>query len=252
MIQTSMLSTSLSPTTCTARAGKHVLCEKPLAVTAYECDEMIAACRQANVLLMEAVMYRFHPRMVYLKQLLNSAELGDIRLFHTAFSFLFKATENYRAYPEFGGGALLDIGSYCVNAARWLVGSEPQDVQGFSYSQNGIDIATSAVLRFESNILAHIQCSFAAAEHQVIEVVGTKGAVTAPYAFTTWREDQTVLMIQRGSAFEQREFAPADAYLLMVTHFTDCTLKRTSLLYPPTDGRATLEVLDRLRLAEHI
>jgi xylose dehydrogenase (NAD/NADP) len=232
-----------------AQAGKHVLCEKPLALTASECDEMITACWQANVLLMEAVMYRFHPRMAYLKQLLNSGELGDIRLLHFAFSFPFKATENYRAYPEFGGGALLDIGSYCVNAARWLVGSEPQDVQGFSYSQNCIDIATSAVLRFEQDVLAHIQCSFAAAEHQVIEVVGTKGAVTAPHAFTAWREDQTVLIIQRGSAFEQREFAPADPYLLMVEHFTDCTLKRTSLLYSPTDGRATLGVLDRLRLS---
>lgn len=235
-----------------ARAGKHVLCEKPLAMNATECDEMIVACRQANVLLMEAVMYRFHPRMVYLKQMIETGESGDIRFLHAAFSFPFNATENYRAFPEFGGGALLDVGSYCVNAARWLIGSEPQDVQGFSYSQNNMDIATNAVLRFEQNILAHIQCSFAAAEHQVIEVVGSKGAVTAPHAFTAWREDKTVLMIQRGSVFEQRGFAPADPYLLMAEHFTGCILGQAELLYPPTDGRATLEVLDRLRFTERI
>ena len=108
-----------------AEAGKHVLCEKPLAINASECDEMIATCQRANVLLMEAVMYRFHPRMVQLKRMLTTRELGDIRLLHTAFSFPFDfdRPHNFRAHPEFGGGALLDVGSYCVNAARWLVGA---------------------------------------------------------------------------------------------------------------------------------
>ena len=87
-----------------AQAGKHVLCEKPLAMSAAECEGMLAACRQANVLLMEAVMYRFHPRMLYLKQMLAAGELGDIRFLHAAFSFSFDAPGNYRAYPQFGGG----------------------------------------------------------------------------------------------------------------------------------------------------
>lgn len=104
-----------------AAAGKHVLCEKPLAMNAAECDEMIVACKQANVLLMEAVMYRFHPRMLNLKQMLEARDVGDVRFLHAAFSFNFNAPENYRAFRKFGGGALLDIGSYCVNAARWLV-----------------------------------------------------------------------------------------------------------------------------------
>ena len=235
-----------------AEAGKHVLCEKPLAMYAAECNEMIAACQQANILLMEAVMYRFHPRMLHLKQMLVAREPGDIRFLHAAFSFNFNAPGNYRAYRQFGGGALLDIGSYCVNAARWLIGSEPDSSHAvISYSHESIDLNTSAVLRFGEDVSAHIQCSFVAAEHQTIEVVGTTGAVTAPLAFTAWRDDTTMLLIQRGAVFERKEFAPADPYQLMVEHFTSCVMEKTPLLYPPEDGWATLRVLDMLRGSEH-
>ncbi|HEY6286352.1 MAG TPA: Gfo/Idh/MocA family oxidoreductase, partial [Ktedonobacteraceae bacterium] len=179
-----------------AVAKKHVLCEKPLSMYAAECNEMITACQQANVLLMEAVMYRFHPRMIYLKQMLVARELGDLRFLHAAFSFNFNAPGNYRAIKQFGGGALLDVGSYCVNAARWLIGYEPASSQvATSYNQQSIDVNTSAILRFSEDVFAHIQSSFVAAEHQVIEVVGTTGAATAPLAFTAWRDDTTILLI---------------------------------------------------------
>jgi predicted dehydrogenase len=231
-----------------ALAGKHVLCEKPLAMSAAESDDMINACRQANVLFMEAVMYRFHPRMLCLKQMLEAGELGDIRFLHAAFSFPFGAPGNYRAHAQFGGGALLDVGSYCVNAARWLIGTEPDTVKAVvSYSQETTDLSTSAILSFGEDVSAHIQCSFTAAEHQAIEVVCTAGAVTVPLAFTAWREDRTMLMIQRGTLFEQREFVPADPYQLMVKYFTECVREEKPLLYPPEDGRATLRVLDMLR-----
>jgi len=231
-----------------AAAGKHVLCEKPLAIHADECNEMIAACQQAHVLLMEAVMYRFHPRMIYLKQMLLAHELGDVRFLHAAFSFNFNAPDNYRAYKQFGGGALLDIGSYCVNAARWLIGTEPVSSQVVtSYNQQSIDLNTSAILRFSEDASAHIQSSFVAAEHQVIEVVGTTGVATAPLAFTAWYDDTTILLIQHGTVFEQREFAPSNPYQLMVEHFATCVMEKTTLLYPAEDGWANLRVLDMLR-----
>ncbi len=230
-----------------AEAGKHVLCEKPLAINAEECNEMITACHQAQVLLMEAVMYRFHPRMQYLKQMLVTRELGDVRFLHAAFSFNFNAPDNYRAYKQFGGGALLDVGSYCVNAARWLIGSEPVSSQAVSsYNQESIDLNTSAILRFSEDVSAHIQSSFVAAEHQVIEVVGTTGAVTAPLAFTAWQNDTTILLIQRGAVFEQKEFVPSDPYKLMIEHFATCVIEKTPLLYPAEDGLANLRVLDTL------
>lgn len=235
-----------------AAAGKHILCEKPLAMYAAECSEMINACQQAHVLLMEAVMYRFHPRILFLKQMLAARELGDIRFLHAAFSFNFNAPGNYRAYKQFGGGALLDVGSYCVNVARWLIGSEPVSSQGVSsYNQRSIDLHTSAILRFSEDVSAHIQSSFMAAEHQVIEVVGTTGAITAPLAFTAWRDDTTILLIQRGTIFERREFAPSDPYKLMIEHFATCVMEKTPLLYPAEDGWANLHVLDMLRGIEN-
>jgi D-xylose 1-dehydrogenase (NADP+, D-xylono-1,5-lactone-forming) len=231
-----------------AEAGKHVLCEKPLAMNADECKEMITACNQANVLLMEAVMYRFHPRMRYLKQMLVTRELGDVRFLHAAFSFNFNAPGNYRSYKQFGGGAILDVGSYCVNAARWLIGSEPISVRAVnSYNQEAIDLSTSAILCFSEEVSAHMQSSFVATEHQVIEVVGTKGAVTAPLAFTAWQNDTTHLLIQRGANFEQQVFAPSDPYELMISHFAKSVMEKSPLLYTAEDGWANLRVLDMLR-----
>ncbi|MFL5695111.1 MAG: Gfo/Idh/MocA family protein, partial [Ktedonobacteraceae bacterium] len=156
-----------------AEAGKHVLCEKPLAMSASEGTEMISACQRANVLLMEAVMYRFHPRILFLKQLLESGKLGALRFLHAAFSFPFNNPNNYRSQQEYGGGALLDVGTYCIDIVRWLTDSEPLHIQGFMRRKGTIDVDTQALLTFTDEVIAHIQCSFAAAEHQVIEVVGT-------------------------------------------------------------------------------
>jgi xylose dehydrogenase (NAD/NADP) len=230
-----------------AEAGKHVLCEKPLAMNAIECDEMITACQNAHVVLMEAVMYRFHPRMLFLKQLLENGELGTLRYLHLAFSFPFNGPDNYRARREYGGGCLLDVGSYCIHAARWLIASELRSIQGIIRRKDGIDVDTQALLTFDGSVIAHMQCSFAAAEHQVIEVVGTTAAITAPLAFTAWSGDVTTLLLQRGAQFEQKTFAPADPYEAMAAHFIDCVPGKTELCLPPENSRGTLQVIDQLR-----
>lgn len=230
-----------------AEAGKHVLCEKPLAINAAECAEMITACQRAHVLLMEAVMYRFHPRIIFLKHMLENVDVGALRSLHAAFSFPFNAPGNYRATKAYGGGALLDVGSYCIHAARWLIGSEPRYIQGITRSKDEIDVDTQALLAFDDGVMAHIQCSFAAAEYQVIEVVGSTGAVTAPFAFTAWKDDTTTLLLQRGAQFEQQTFAPADPYEAMAAHFIDCVLGKAELCFPPTQSHGTLEVIDQIR-----
>ncbi len=230
-----------------AEAGKHVLCEKPLATSASEGAEMISACQRANVLLMEAVMYRFHPRMLFLKQMLESGTLGTLRFLHAAFSFPFNNPNNYRSQQEYGGGALLDVGSYCINAVRWLTDSELLHIQGFMRRKGAIDVDTQALLTFTDEVIAHIQCSFAAAEHQIIEIVGTTGTVTASQAFTAWSRDSTTLLLQNGSHREQKTFAPVDPYQAMLEHFTGCVLGQATLRYQPTDSLGTLEVIDQLR-----
>ena len=232
-----------------AQAGKHVLCEKPLARSAREAEQMLEACRQAGVQLMEAAMYRFHPRMRRLKDLLASGALGSPRLLHSAFSFPIQDTGNYRNSPAYGGGALLDVGCYCVNALCWLSDAQPVAIQAFtSYrGAGGIDLESSALLRFPNGSSGHMQCSFAAAEYQSVEIVGSQGALVAPLAFTAWRDDATLLHLQQGSQFREERFAPADPYQLMVEHFADVLHGEGSLAYPPREAVQSLAVLDAIR-----
>lgn len=233
-----------------AQAGKHILCEKPLAMTVQGGEEMIEACQQADVLLMEAIMYRFHPRMQHLKRLIDDGEMGELRFIHCAFSFSLTDRDNYRNVPRFGGGALLDVGSYCVNAACWLTGAEPTHMQGITrrHSPGSIDIATSALLHFPGDIIGHIQCGFEAAEYQVIEVVGSTGAVTVPLAFTAWKDDTTMLRMQVGSRFQHIPFPPFDPYQAMVAHFSECVIEQRPPAYSASDGLATLRVLQALSM----
>src|SRR5437868_4178110 len=113
-----------------AEAGKHILCEKPMALTAAESREMIAACRQRGVRLMEAFMYRFHPQQATIREVLASGRIGAIKMVRSAFTFRLDLsdTSNIRLSRELWGGALMDVGCYCINAARAYFGGEPKSV----------------------------------------------------------------------------------------------------------------------------
>jgi predicted dehydrogenase len=232
-----------------ALAGKHVLCEKPLARTAAEARQMLEVCQQAHVQLMEATMYRFHPRMRRLQELLTAGAVGSPRLLHSTFSFPLRASENYRQSRAYGGGALLDIGCYCANALCWLQGASPVAIQSFTTNRQAgdIDLESSALLRFATGSLGHLQCSFLAAEYQAIEIVGSQGALLAPLAFTAWREDRTLLRLQQGNQVHEEHFAPADPYQLMVEHFVQALAGEISLACTPREAQEVLTVLDAIR-----
>lgn len=231
------------------QAGKHVLCEKPLALNVREGEEMLAASQKAGKLFMEAAMYRFHPRMQYLKRLVEEGELGELRFIHSAFTFTLTDPQTYRRRPEYGGGALLDVGPYCLNIVRWLTNREPEEVsvQGYRAAETRIDLGVSAQLRYSQKTLAHVQCSFEAAEQQVLELVGTKAAVTLPHpAFTAWKDDTTSLIINRGMEIEQKNFEPADPYEIMVQHFTNCVIHQQAVEYTISESLDTLRLIDRI------
>jgi xylose dehydrogenase (NAD/NADP) len=197
---------------------------------------------------MEAAMYRFHPRMQRLQEVLATGELGHLRLLHSAFSFPLKESATYRQTRAYGGGALLDIGCYCANALCWVHGGPPSAIQAFTCwrEAGGIDLESSALLRFADGSLGHLQCSFLAAEYQSLEVVGDQGALLAPLAFTAWREDATLLRIQQGSQCREEHFAPADPYQVMVEHFVQALNGEVPLAYPPEEALHTLQVLDAI------
>jgi predicted dehydrogenase len=177
-------------------AGKHVLCEKPLALSAAEAEQMAAAASSAGRLLMEAFMYRFNPRMRRLV-----ASMAGRQVLHVAAGFGFRLRDpaNYRARPELGGGALMDVGCYCIDVSRWLLG-EPIGARAFVRS-DAVDMTVTGVMRFGSGATASIWASFESPERQSLEVVTDDEVVRVEKPFTSLEpEDPYRVMVEEFSA----------------------------------------------------
>ena len=239
------------------KAGKHVLCEKPLACNAKEAREMAAVAKEAGRLLMEAFMYRFHPRSRRIKQMIAEGLIGTPRLVRSAFCFRMADSEwsdtpNVRLNPEMGGGALLDVGCYSVSVARWFLGAEPSQVQAQAeYDPGGVDVHMVGSLSFAGNGLASFEASFITALQQTYGVAGSNGVIELPHnAFVPW-EDEAIFYV-RGQDQEKGQtysVPGADEYQLMVEHFAEAVMGRTELRFPITDSIENMRVLDALAQA---
>lgn len=229
-----------------AEAGKHILCEKPLALNAAECAEMEAAAQQHSVLLMEAFMYRFHPQTQRVLELLQGGEIGALRLLHATFTFRVANPANIRLQADLGGGSLMDVGCYCVNVSRTLFEAEPVEVQAFAaWSEGGVDEQMVAHLHFDENRFAQFDCALALTRREAYQVIGTEGQIGVPAAFLPGRSD-TTLQIQTAHS-ERAETVPGvDEYQLMVEHFAACVLGQATLRYPPSEAAANMRVIEAL------
>jgi D-xylose 1-dehydrogenase (NADP+, D-xylono-1,5-lactone-forming) len=205
------------------QAGKHVLCEKPIALNAREAEEMAAAAEKADRHLMEGFMYRFHPPMRDLVQRARDAIYVDV-----AFGFTVRNDRNIRLMAEMGGGALLDVGCYAVSVARWILG-EPENVTAVARVRNGVDVTTSAFLTFRDGMSAAAWSSLESAEVQELTVI-TRDAV-----------------LRRSRAFNSRE--EHDPYQLMLESFGDSVLHDRPLAIPMSESIANMRVLDRIAAA---
>jgi glucose-fructose oxidoreductase len=207
-----------------ARAGVHVLCEKPLAVTVAECRRMVAACRRGRVKLMVAYRLHFEALNLAAIELARSGRLGDLKYFESAFSMRVRRGD-IRTKQEYGGGSLYDIGVYCINAARNLFGAEPTHVSAQSVhsgiaSLDEVDETTASTLRFPGGRIASFVTSFNAADVAACRLVGTKGHVHLDPAYeyaealsmTTTVNGRT----RRTAGAKHDQFAP------QLLHFSDC------------------------------
>ena len=235
-------------------AGKHVLCEKPLACNVAEACEMAARAKETGLLLMEAFMYRFHPRSRHIKQKIDRGVIGKLRLVRSAFCYrmnddILQSGGNARLKPDMGGGALLDVGCYSVSVARWFMGSEPTAVQAQAvYHPAGVDMHLVGMLRFEEKKLAVLEASFISALQQTFSVVGSDGAIDLPHdAFIPWEKDAAYTLRKKDDEVgDEHVVQAADEYQLMVEHFSDAVLGRTELRHMPDDSIANMRVLDAL------
>lgn len=161
-----------------AEAGKHILCEKPLALTPEEVDRMADAAERNGVLLQEAAMYRFHPQTLQVRDLIAQGVIGELRLIRAIFSVVLGKTRDIRFEPDLGGGSLWDLGSYPVSFSRAMVRAEPDEVFGWQVSdESGVDLTFMGQMRFPGDTLAQFSCSFRAVPNFEAELIGTRGLI---------------------------------------------------------------------------
>ena len=159
------------------RAGKHVLCEKPLSATAAEARAMFDAARRHGVHLVEGFPYRAQPQTRKLRELLEAGVIGEVRLIQAAFGFSLGTGENIRLNPRLAGGALMDVGAYPVSLARMVARSRPTRVHASAHWAGGVDRTLAATLQFSSGLLAQINCSFSTCLHRHALIAGSNGVI---------------------------------------------------------------------------
>jgi predicted dehydrogenase len=210
-----------------AQAGIHVLCEKPLAVTEEEAEEIIQACAEHGVKLMTAYRLHFNRANLEAIKILRAKQIGVPRIFNSLFTM--QVTEgNIRLQKDLGGGTLYDIGIYCINAGRYLFGAEPIEVFAFS-ANNGqkrfreVDEMTAAILRFPEKKLASFTCSFGAADTATYEVIGTRGLLRMTNAYE-YAEPLKLELIVKGKR-RDRTYRRTDQFGPELTYFSNCILR---------------------------
>lgn len=230
------------------RAGKPVLCEKPLALDQKEAQTLVNESEKTGVPLMEAFMYRFHPTWVHLRNLIRTNQLGSINYIHTSFSYNNPSPTNIRNIAAYGGGALMDIGCYAISVPRFLLNQEPARVVAHTtrHPEFGTDMHTSGLLDFgEARASFHV--STLSEPFQKVDVIGTAGSVTVPIPFNTYVDTPSSIIVNTGMGSREIIFPVSDPYLLMFEAFSDAILSGTPVPLPLSDAVNNMRVIDAVR-----
>lgn len=230
------------------RCGKHVLCEKPLALNSHEAAEMIQTAHECGVLLMEAFMYRYTDRMRQIKRILDSGVLGEIRSINSTFRFLLDRENTIKEKPELGGGAMYDIGCYPLNLIGLITKAEPVSVSVECDKPHGVDINLSATLRYKNGLIASLHCGFNAFGRMHSEIIGTQGLLEAP---DTFLNDAGQLTLYTGKNSELIPVAESDRYGEEIRDFSAAILEKRSPLLSLEESLRDMRILDRIMEQVH-
>ena len=231
-----------------ARAGVHVLCEKPMAVTADECEAMIDECEEHGVKLM--IAYRLHFEEINLKavELVRRGRIGEPKFFNSSFSMTVKAGD-IRTKREMGGGTIYDIGVYCINASRYLFRAEPKEVMAISVNSGAaklseIDESTGALLRFDGERVAAFVTSFNAADVASYRIVGSKGQLHVDPAYE-YAEGLAYELTVNGKTTRKR-IGKRDQFAPELLYFSDCVLTNREVEPDGLEGLADVRIIEAL------
>ncbi len=235
-----------------AEAGKHVLCEKPIALNAEEAQTLLELRDRTGVQICEAFMVRSHPRWHTVKAMLGDGRIGPLQTMSAHFSYARKGAENIRSRPDWGGGALMDIGCYPVLIARWMYDAEPTAVMA-SIDRDpdfGVDRLVSAILRFPEGT-AQFTVGGQLVLHQQLHLFGTRGFIAVDVPFNPPEDSPTRIVIDdgrdlAGSGAETILVPSANQFVLQVEAFADAVAGRAALPFRLEDSVANMAVLDAL------
>jgi predicted dehydrogenase len=234
-------------------AGKHVLCEKPLAMDAAQARSMAAVAARKGLLLMEAFMYRFHPQWIRAREIIASGELGRLRAMHCWFSYSNADPANIRNNTETGGGALYDIGCYAVSSARFLTGAEPERALLIAErdADFGTDILGTGILDFgQDGPRASFHISTQAFPVQRVEAIGQRGSLAVILPFNAYADVPMALEVSTGLGTRRIESGPVDQYGLMLAAFSRAVRAKAPAPTSPADAIANMAAIDALFRSE--
>ncbi|SDR61419.1 Gfo/Idh/MocA family protein [Paraburkholderia tuberum] len=238
-----------------AQAGKAVLCEKPLAVTAQSAQAIVDAFDRYGSSLMEGFMYRFHPQHRRVRELIADGAVGAVREVRAHLSVNLMTPPdpaNVRLQPALGGGALLDMGCYAVNVVRMIFGVEPTRAQAswIVDPRFDVDVAGTGILEFPDCCTASVSWSFIAGGQGNYTVIGTEGSIEVPRAILpgmgTRAPDALVVVVDADGKRREESFAPVNQYRLMAEAFASALLNKQPMPFAASDAVANMEVLDAL------
>jgi predicted dehydrogenase len=226
--------------------GKHVLCEKPMALSVNAIEAIAIAANEHNVTVMEGFMYRFHPQHARVQELIQSGLIGEIRSVRSSFSFMMRPARMYRLTESVdnGGGAMWDIGCYAIHCARLFFDQEPQAVTALSkYVESGADITTSGIIDFGDGKFAHFDFSFERARRCEYEVIGTKGGIKCHNVWAMPSDVPVVSWWTEDGQQAEEQLSPANHFLLEVEHFSQCALEGKAPLLSLEDAKNNCQLI---------
>lgn len=230
-----------------AQAGKHILCEKPIALNVKEFEQLQQVCEKHGVYMTEAFMYQFHPQYRYVKEALANGEIGDVKLYRSSHSFFLEDREsNIRMDATKGGGAIWDVGCYSLHALQQLIPSEMKSVFTMSKfdEKTGIDLTSNIVATLENGVVAVIDCSFDMTARNEITIVGSKGTITLAHAFRPDFAGHLGKVIVKTGLQERSILVDGDIYRLEIEFFEQVVAGQQSIAEQHRWTKRNIELID--------
>ena len=229
-------------------AGKHVLCEKPIGLNTDDIEKLIAVAQQHPQLnVMEAFMYRFHPQWQTAKNLVREGSIGQVRSIHSHFAYNSREPDNIRNNPDWGGGALMDIGCYCISLSRFIYDEEPLRVLGqiTPYAGYDVDCFVSGIMEFADGN-ATFTATTKSEGQQYVEIYGEHGSILIPLPFNPIGDTTTHIIVKHDGVREEIVQTPSDHYRNMADAFAHSIFAKESVPTPLSDALANMKIIDAI------